>query len=76
MFQRAGIYALDNNENCQMSEWMKSETSHSRSIMIFDSSISDWMSCVKATIINQSDNSTDRLTFSFCKAKGEWQVLK
>ena len=76
MLQTTGINALDNNDNGQASEWKNPETEHFGSITPHDSTTVDGMSCRKATIKNQTKTHSGQSTFTFCKVKGKWKLLK
>lgn len=76
ILQTTGIKALDNNENGQVSEWKNPETGHSGSITTHNSSSIDGMACRKTTIKNQTKTRSGQATFTFCKVKEQWKLLK
>lgn len=76
LLQTTGGNALNNNEDGKTSEWKNPKSGNSGSITPFDSSTIDGNYCRKVKIINQTSTQSGQSTYTFCKVKSDWKVLK
>ena len=76
LMQEAGYQALNEYEDGKVIKWENPETQNSGSITPLNSSTIDGLQCRKVKIVNQAKNKYNESSFTFCKVKDKWKILK